>query len=190
LALTLTDEDDWPNIAAAQREAAKWTVRRTRQTAVTHRVQSQGPKVIPYHSELTLRRRPSIRIPGSNHLPNVLFAYLFYPRSPITVVKGKSAGALAMAAEAEDDPKPTVEGPVTPRRKTIESLPSNQDEGQDNDVVGETSDEGEDEEEDADGAEEEPQLKYHRLTPNLSSVYRSGDATSCFLVSGDKMVFL
>ena len=39
-----------------------------------------------------------------------------------------------------------------------------------------------------DEAEEEPKLKYQRLTPNLSSVYRSGDATSSFLVSGDKMV--
>jgi hypothetical protein len=43
-------------------------------------------------------------------------------------------------------------------------------------------------EEDGDGPDEEPKLKYHRLTDNLNSVYRSGDATSSFLVSGDKMI--
>jgi vacuolar protein sorting-associated protein 41 len=43
--------------------------------------------------------------------------------------------------------------------------------------------EDEDEEE-----EEEPRLKYAPLTKNLSSLYRNGDATSSFLVGGDKMV--
>jgi hypothetical protein len=95
-----------------------------------------------------------------------------------------------MAAEAEDDPKPFLEGLVTPRRRNVDILSDNQDGGQDSDVVGETSDEGEDEEDDADGVEDEPKLKYHRLTPNLSSVYRSGDATSSFLVSGDKLVII
>ena len=41
------------------------------------------------------------------------------------------------------------------------------------------------EEEDED---EEPRLKYASLTKNLKSVYRNGDATSAFLVSGDKMI--
>ena len=41
---------------------------------------------------------------------------------------------------------------------------------------------GEDEEED------EPRLKYTKLTSGLSSVYRNGDATSSFLVAGDKMI--
>jgi vacuolar protein sorting-associated protein 41 len=36
--------------------------------------------------------------------------------------------------------------------------------------------------------EEEPKLKYAPLTKNLSSLYRNGDATSSFLVGGDKMV--
>jgi vacuolar protein sorting-associated protein 41 len=51
-----------------------------------------------------------------------------------------------------------------------------------------------DEEEDDDGDEEEdeedeePRLKYARLTQNLGAVYRNGDATSAFLVAGDKMV--
>lgn len=46
----------------------------------------------------------------------------------------------------------------------------------------ETDDDDEDEEED------EPKLKYARMTSQLASVYRNGDATSCFLVGGDKMV--
>ena len=36
--------------------------------------------------------------------------------------------------------------------------------------------------------EEEPRLKYISLTKNLGPVYRNGDATSAFMVAGDKMV--
>ena len=49
----------------------------------------------------------------------------------------------------------------------------------------EVADDDEDEEEEE---EEEPRLKYAPLTKNLSSLYRNGDALSCFLVGGDKMV--
>ena len=49
-----------------------------------------------------------------------------------------------------------------------------------------------DREEDEDTSEEEedeePRLKYASLTKHLKSVYRNGDATSTFLVAGDKMV--
>ena len=38
--------------------------------------------------------------------------------------------------------------------------------------------------------EEEPRLKYASLTKHLKAVYRNGDATSAFLVAGDKMVGL
>ena len=44
------------------------------------------------------------------------------------------------------------------------------------------------EEEEEDEVEEEPKLKYSRLTSNLGPVYRNGDATSTFMVAGDKMV--
>ncbi len=48
------------------------------------------------------------------------------------------------------------------------------------------------EEEEGEGSEEEedeePRLKYASLTKHLKSVYRNGDATSAFLVAGDKMV--
>lgn len=50
----------------------------------------------------------------------------------------------------------------------------------------EEDDEDDDEEEDDD--DEEPKLKYARLTQHLNGVYRNGDATSAFLVAGDKMV--
>lgn len=50
---------------------------------------------------------------------------------------------------------------------------------------GDEDNEDEDEEEDE---EDEPKLKYTRLTGNLASVYRGGDATSAFMVAGDKMV--
>ena len=42
--------------------------------------------------------------------------------------------------------------------------------------------------EDEDDDDEEPQLKYARLTSSLGGLYRNGDATSAFLVAGDKMV--
>ena len=45
--------------------------------------------------------------------------------------------------------------------------------------------EGHDEDEEDD---DEPKLKYARLTQHIGGVYRNGDATSTFLVSGDKMV--
>lgn len=49
--------------------------------------------------------------------------------------------------------------------------------------------EDDDDEEDEDDADEEPKLKYSRLTSSLGPVYRNGDATSSFLVAGDKMVW-
>jgi hypothetical protein len=45
-----------------------------------------------------------------------------------------------------------------------------------------------DDDEEDDDADEEPKLKYSRLTSSLGPVYRNGDATSSFLVAGDKMV--
>ena len=47
------------------------------------------------------------------------------------------------------------------------------------------SDEDEDGEEEE---EEEPRLDYASMTKKLAPVYRNGDATSTFLVAGDKMV--
>lgn len=54
----------------------------------------------------------------------------------------------------------------------------------------EEEEEEEDEEDEDDEDDEEPRLKYARLTQHLGGVYRNGDATSAFLVAGDKMVRL
>ena len=51
-----------------------------------------------------------------------------------------------------------------------------------------TADESEDEPDEQDEEDEEPRLKYATLTRNVSPLYRNGDATSTFLVAGDKMV--
>lgn len=52
----------------------------------------------------------------------------------------------------------------------------------------EDDDDDEDEDDDEDDEDEEPRLKYARLTQNLAGVYKNADATSSFLVAGDKMV--
>lgn len=46
----------------------------------------------------------------------------------------------------------------------------------------------EEDDEDEDDEEDEPKLKYARMTSHLLPVYRNGDATSAFLMAGDKMV--
>lgn len=48
-------------------------------------------------------------------------------------------------------------------------------------------DDGDDNDDDDDD-DDEPRLKYTRLTKSLGSVYRNGDAVSCNLVFGDRMV--
>ncbi|MCJ1318640.1 Vacuolar protein sorting-associated protein 41 [Xylographa vitiligo] len=49
-------------------------------------------------------------------------------------------------------------------------------------------DENEEEEEEDDEEDDEPRLKYASLTKSQGPVYRNGDATSAFLVAGDKMI--
>jgi hypothetical protein len=92
-----------------------------------------------------------------------------------------------MAAEADDDPNRTPTGPVTPRRDNVKATSGESKDEPRNDTVEDSSDGGR-EEEDSDEVEDEPKLKYHRLTDNLTPVYRSGDSTSSFVVSGDKLV--
>lgn len=50
---------------------------------------------------------------------------------------------------------------------------------------GQTASSAQEEDEDE---EEEPRLKYASLTKSLSPLYRNGDASSAFIVAGDKMV--
>ena len=82
-----------------------------------------------------------------------------------------------MAADA------TEPEPRTPQRDhaELEKVESNGKES-----VEEESDDDDDEE---DAEDEEPKLKYSRLTSHLLPLYRNGDATSSFMVAGDKMVW-
>lgn len=82
-----------------------------------------------------------------------------------------------MAAEATEDE------PRTPARdqSNLEKVASNGDESVEQD--------SEDDEEEEEEADEEPKLKYSRLTSSLLPLYRNGDATSSFMVAGDKMVW-
>ncbi|KAL2150460.1 hypothetical protein VTH82DRAFT_7023 [Thermothelomyces myriococcoides] len=63
----------------------------------------------------------------------------------------------------------------------------NSDEDEDDDE-GDEDEEEDDEDEEDEEEDEEPRLKYARLTQNIGPVYRNGDATSAFLVAGDKMI--
>ncbi|KAI8939386.1 hypothetical protein NX059_003169 [Plenodomus lindquistii] len=91
-----------------------------------------------------------------------------------------------MAAELPQD------APQTPARNGPRPEPVAS-EGQDSvehesDESDEEEEEEEEEEDDDDDVDEEPKLKYSRLTSNLGPVYRNGDATSTFMVAGDKMI--
>jgi hypothetical protein len=66
--------------------------------------------------------------------------------------------------------------PSTPSKPVAPSVDDDEDSDSDSD------------DEDNDGQNEEPKLKYTRLTASLGAVYRSGDSTSSFMVAGDKMV--
>lgn len=74
--------------------------------------------------------------------------------------------------------------------ETTEATEDDDDEDDDdNDDDDEEEDEDEEEEEDdEDEEDDEPRLKYARLTQHLGGVYRNADATSSFLVAGDKMI--
>lgn len=80
----------------------------------------------------------------------------------------------------------------SPRSNSSQEQKSGQinDESEGDDHEDSDDDEVEDDESDEEEEDEEPKLKYARLTQHLNPVYRNGDATSAFLVAGDKMVWL
>jgi hypothetical protein len=86
-----------------------------------------------------------------------------------------------MAADSEDQE-------ASQEQSVAESTSHNGDTaGNDPEAESQVTDE-DDNEEREEGYEEEPKLKYARLTSHLAPVYRNGDMTSVFLVMGDKMV--
>ena len=78
------------------------------------------------------------------------------------------------------------------KQDVIVSAPEERDPNDDEDETVDSEAAGEEEEEedddDDDEEEDEPKLKYVRMTSHLGPLYRNGDATSTFLVAGDKMV--
>lgn len=88
-----------------------------------------------------------------------------------------------MAKDSDDQGGPEVPKDEEPSEADNATTDNDEEEEDDQEVesVAEESEDGED---------EEPKLKYARLTSYLGPVYRNGDATSTFLVAGDKMVCL
>ncbi len=99
--------------------------------------------------------------------------------SPEATRSAQVGAANEPSRQLDQDPSARAE----PVHGTIEDE-NMQGDGTENDDSA-TEDDEEDEDEDED---EEPKLKYARLTQHLGPVYRNGDATSSFLVGGDKMV--
>ncbi|KAL8965682.1 MAG: hypothetical protein Q9183_003734 [Haloplaca sp. 2 TL-2023] len=77
--------------------------------------------------------------------------------------------------EEEDSIEPVEHKPENGRMQSLQDEPSSEDDE-------------DDEEEEEEEEEEEPRLKYAALTKHMKPVYRNGDATSAFIVGGDKMV--
>lgn len=102
-----------------------------------------------------------------------------------------------MAEPSQKQGDPSLPKSKDPSAGAVDSVGDEGD--RDTDAVQSDSDDAEDDEEEEDDEddegeeeeeEEEPKLKYARLTSYLAPVYRNGDATSAFLVAGDKMVRL
>jgi hypothetical protein len=85
-----------------------------------------------------------------------------------------AAGDVSPESGDDEKPQSSTRSPQKPSKPE-----STADESED--------DEDEDEEEEEEEEEEEPRLKYATLTKSVSPLYRNGDATSTFLVAGDKM---
>ncbi|KAK4641419.1 Vacuolar protein sorting-associated protein 41 [Podospora bellae-mahoneyi] len=108
--------------------------------------------------------------------------------------ESSSAGVALKHPPASDA---TTTGPMGGLRVNTGAGATSDDETDDtleqsSDEDGEREEEGEEEaeegEEESEDEDEEPKLKYARLTQHLGPLYRNGDATSTFLVAGDKQI--
>lgn len=100
------------------------------------------------------------------------------------------ASTTESAADEQGIDKPAGGNDGTSEAAETEEPDSDEDEEEEDEEEDDDddNDDGDDEEEDEDDEDEEPRLKYARLTQNLAGVYKNADATSSFLVAGDKMV--
>lgn len=113
--------------------------------------------------------------------------------SPDAGDSNESPDSAPMTPHADASASGPVSTQPTPERESPGNRGNAEDSQEEFGEGTEEEDGGDDEDEDGEGDdedddEEEPQLKYARLTQHLSALYRNGDATSAFLVAGDKMV--
>lgn len=93
-------------------------------------------------------------------------------------------------AATKSEKESTKDGDGTDNKEEEEEDEEDNDEDDEDDDDDEEDDDDDDEDDDDEDDDEEPRLKYARLTQHLGPIYRNGDATSAFLVAGDKMVRL
>jgi hypothetical protein len=111
-------------------------------------------------------------------------------------VKDPNANAPAGDVTQSDKDKPSGErqqsketaGNTSDGGDEDESEEEGDEEDSEADSEEEEDDDDEEDDDEEDDEDEEPRFKYSRLTEDLGSCYRNGDATSSFLVAGDKMV--
>lgn len=82
----------------------------------------------------------------------------------------------------------SVMEPIDETPRVTQNVEDGEDEDEEEEEEEEEEDDEEEEEDDDEDEDEEPRLKYARLTQNMSGLYRNGDATSTFVVGGNKMV--
>ncbi|KAF4773338.1 WD domain-containing protein [Colletotrichum scovillei] len=91
-------------------------------------------------------------------------------------------------AATKSEKESTKDGDGTDNKEEEEEDEEDNDEDDEDDDDDEEDDDDDDEDDDDEDDDEEPRLKYARLTQHLGPIYRNGDATSAFLVAGDKMI--
>lgn len=99
-----------------------------------------------------------------------------------------SEGHEAAQKAVPSSPSQRREGTAAATAAAATAAADGETEAEDVDSEGDEEDEEEEEEYEEVEEEDEPKLKYARMTGHLTQVYRGGDATSSFLVAGDKMV--
>ncbi|KAF4930161.1 Vacuolar protein sorting-associated protein 41-like protein [Colletotrichum viniferum] len=103
------------------------------------------------------------------------------PEPPGAAQKGKAPDVPEETTPAD------VAGQKAEKKAEVHEAEDDDEEDKDEDED-EDEDEDDDDDDDDDDEDEEPRLKYARLTQHLAPIYRNGDATSAFLVAGDKMI--
>lgn len=91
--------------------------------------------------------------------------------------------------DTDEEEEEEGEGEQDEPAEDHEGEPVKSDVDEDEEEEDDEDEEDDDEDDDDDDDDDEPRLKYARLTQHLGPVYRNADATSSFLVAGDKMVW-